>query len=506
MRVLVMMTRIILQVLRPTAARFAIVSFSMLTGAAGVAVEAQTEGAPDLQTFFSTTVRDDDRADAARDVIAESWRPGYSGIVWDLVRFMAPPRAAPPRSAPFTRPQDLGAVAPIQLEPEHPTTVVWRRLMALLEDKTDLRLRNGLADLPVIQRWMWEQPYDPHPDYAEFKGLWYGQIDPAFTEFFLPGTASAIRLDEVDWGGVPVNGIPPLEFPPIVAGDDASAGYLDDDDIVFGIAVNGAARAYPKRILAWHEMALDRIGDVEMTIVYCTLCGTVIPYESVVDGRHITFGTSGLLYRSNKLMFDQETKSLWNTFEGVPVIGALVDSGVRLTHRSVVTTTWGEWRRTHPQTTVLSIPTGHQRDYSEGAAYREYFSNDRLMFTVPHLDDRLDNKDEVVVLLVEDSAGTRQPLAISVEFLDDNRLFQTEHAARQFLVLTSREGANRVYDVGGVQFSRQLDEGRVEDGAGGIWHVREDALVLGTDETRRLTLPIQPVSATVSASISAGVR
>ena len=162
------------------------------------------------------------------------------------------------------------------------------------------------------------------------------------------------------------NGIPPLEYPTHLAVADDAAGYLDDDHIVFGVAMNGETRAYPKRILAWHEMVLDTIGGVELTIVYCTLCGTVIPYESVVDGQHITFGTSGLLYRSNKLMFDHGTKSLWNTFEGVPVVGASVGSRIKLRHRSVVTTTWGEWRRTHPETTVLSLETGHQRDYSEG--------------------------------------------------------------------------------------------------------------------------------------------
>ena len=225
-----------------------------------------------------------------------------------------------------------------------------------------------------------------------------------------------IRLDEVDWGGVPPNGIPPLEYPAHLAAADAE--YLDDDNIVFGIAVNGEASAYPKRILAWHEMAIDRVGGIELTIVYCTLCGTVIPYESLVDGQHIRFGTSGLLYRSNKVMFDHGTKSLWNTFEGVPVIGSLVGSGLQLTRRSMVTTTWGEWRARHPETTVLSLETGQQRDYSEGAAYRDYFSTDQLMFQVQARDDRLDNKDEVVVMLFDDpTGGARHPVAESSPFL-----------------------------------------------------------------------------------------
>ena len=130
------------------------------------------------------------------------------------------------------------------------------------------------------------------------------------------------------------NGIPPLELPEHLLA--AEATYLADDNIVFGLVVGDEARAYPKRILAWHEMAIDVVGGLDLTIVYCTLCGTVIPYESVADGRRIRFGTSGLLYRSNKLMFDDATKSLWNTLEGVPVVGSLVGGLVGATVGSLV--------------------------------------------------------------------------------------------------------------------------------------------------------------------------
>ena len=83
--------------------------------------------------------------------------------------------------------------------------------------------------------------------------------------------------------------------------------------------------------------------------------------------RH-NLGTSGFLYRSNKLMYDQDTQSLWNTIWGQPVVGPLVDRGIVLERLSVVTTTWGEWRRRHPDTKVLSLNTGYDRDYTEGAA------------------------------------------------------------------------------------------------------------------------------------------
>ena len=279
------------------------------------------------------------------------------------------------------------------LRPPSPQLMSFVTLLRFLEQQTGQQLGQNLGGW---NDWVWAQPYEPHPDYAFLKGQWYSQIDPAFADFFPRGAASAIRLDEIEWGGVAVNGIPPLEHPDRLAAADA--GYLADDHVVFGIAMNGEARAYPKRILAWHEMALDRVGGVELTIVYCTLCGTVIPFESVADGEHHKFGTSGMLYRSNKLMFDHGTKSLWNTFEGVPVVGPLVGSGLRLTPHAVVTTTWGEWKARHPATTVLSLETGHRRNYAEGAAYRAYFGTDALMFQVSRMDTRLPNKEEVVVM------------------------------------------------------------------------------------------------------------
>jgi len=460
----------------------AVVVFGLGANAAGWAQPAAVGGHPDIRLFFQAAHEDGDVADPALEQIRARWRNGYAGIIWDIARFMRPP------SRPALRPPNLGgdptrpgAGNRLQwTEPEHPSTRVWRRLMRFLERQTGQRFR---GDILRAHQWIWDQPYDPHPDYAFFKGQWYAQLDPGFADFFPRRAFSTIRLDEIDWGGVDVNGIPPLEYPEHVAADEAD--YLEDDHVVFGVAAGGETRAYPKRILAWHEMALDRLGGVELTIVYCTLCGTVIPYESVVEGAHIRFGTSGLLYRSNKLMFDHGTRSLWNTFEGVPVVGALVGAGLRLTHRSVVTTTWGEWRRMHPETTVLSLDTGHERDYGEGVAYRAYFATDDLMFDVPERDDRLDNKDEVLVMLLEDARGERRPLAIAAEFLEDNRLHLEVHAGRRLLVVTSREGANRVYDPGSTTFERLVGDLVVLDAEGGRWQVTEEALVSTSDPARR---------------------
>ncbi len=183
---------------------------------------------------------------------------------------------------------------------------------------------------------------------------------------------------------------------------------------MFGIEIEGDRRAYPKRILAWHELFRDVVGGVPVHGVYCTLCGTMILYKSEAGGRRHRLGTSGFLYRSNKLMYDADTESLWSTIHGAPVLGPRAAAGFRLEALSVVTTTWGAWRDRHPDTRVLSLDTGHRRDYREGAAYREYFATDELMFSVPFSDTRLRNKDEVLALRFGDSAA---PTAIAVRFL-----------------------------------------------------------------------------------------
>jgi hypothetical protein len=314
---------------------------------------------PPWQAFFAAAGPDSRHAEEALAEIAARWQDGYTAMIIDLARFLPSPRRpqGPEGSpSPAFEPGDDGRGA-AQLERgsafpagtrQPPGADIRRRLTSFLTKQTGKRFGD---DLRTWRRWMWSLPESPHSEYAEFKTELYGRIDPSFRRFFRSGVRASIRLDEVDWGGVTVNGIPPLRMPRNIPGGHAT--WLRDSHIVFGVVVNGDARAYPKRILAWHEMANDRLGGVDLTMVYCTLCGTVIPYESGAGGRRFTFGTSGLLYRSNKLMFDEETSSLWSAIDGVPVVGPLVGTGLRLPFHSVVTTTWGEWKRDHPATTVL---------------------------------------------------------------------------------------------------------------------------------------------------------
>ncbi len=442
---------------------------------------------PPLEDFVALASKDEKVSEAAAARLSPVWKDAYAAMVIDLARFFRPARAsgAPERAeeslgedGPEAASSPRGARAePFAAPARTPESMIRGRLVRFLAGHTK---KNFGDDLKKWRKWSWTLPYEPHPQYSSFKARLYANIDPRMASFFDSAATARIRLDEIDWGGVGVNGIPPLDHPKTLPA--AEAKFMNDKNVVFGIVVNGQARAYPKRILAWHEMALDTLGGVKLAVVYCTLCGTVIPYETVASGRSFTLGTSGLLYRSNKLMFDFETKSLWSTLEGRPVVGPLASSDIVLEYRPVVTTTWKEWRTAHPDTTVLSLETGHKRDYDEGVAYRSYFSNDDLMFGVKDEDSRLKRKAEVVTFFAGDEPR-RVPVALDAALLRKNPVYSFTTAGADWLALTSAGGANRIYRAGGTRFVR-MTENEVFDDRGEAWKILEDLLQGPEGQTR----------------------
>ncbi len=247
--------------------------------------------------------------------------------------------------------------------------------------------------------WMvWQQLHPeilPYRGFTGFASDLLASIDAQFRRFVRADLLFDIRVEEIAWGGVPVDGIPALDNPFMIPAEDAS--YLNPDDLVFGVEIDGDERAYPLRIMNWHEMANDVVGGVPVSLAYCTLCGAGILYDGRIAGRpaSFSFGSSGLLYRSNKLMYDRQTDSLWDQFTGEPVSGALYRSGIRLAALPLVTTNWAAWRARHPQTKVLSLDTGHHRDYGPGVAYQAYFSTPELMFPAAFQSDKLAQKEIV---------------------------------------------------------------------------------------------------------------
>lgn len=325
--------------------------------------------------------------------------------------------------------------------------------------------------------WMlWQQAHPaikPYDGFVEFQAKLFRRLSPDFRFFVYPGVAHEIRMEEVVWGGVPKDGIPALYDPALITADQAD--YLNDDDLVFGININGDIRAYPYRIMDWHEMFNDVIGGVPVALAYCTLCGSGILYDTRIPGesKPMIFGSSGLLYRSNKLMYDAKTHSLWNQFTGRPVVGELTGSGVQLKVLPLVTTTWKAWREQHPNTKVLSDNTGHQRDYSPGKAYQEYFSSPYLMFPALAESDKLQKKDRVFGLRMS-GADKAWPLS---RFAGGQVINDRIGVIKIVLVGNAESRTVRAYRAGNHTFVKGDEQlTQLQSGDGEVWHISENQL------------------------------
>jgi hypothetical protein len=240
------------------------------------------------------------------------------------------------------------------------------------------------------------------PGYLEVKKAIFTSLLPEWEPLFAEGD---IDWRHVSWGGVPIdnrphdktdtpcNCIPAADNPQVSSAEEAT--WLKDDDIVFGIAINGEYRAYPRRIMEVREMVNDTLGGRDLAIPYCTLCGAAQAYftDDLPDGvERPILRTSGLLIRSNKLMYDLNTYSVFDTFKGNAVTGPLFAKGVKLKQASVITSDWGSWKKAHPETTVLveSLALGRDFDFRNGR------DADGPIFPVGDIDPRLPVHEDVI--------------------------------------------------------------------------------------------------------------
>ena len=327
----------------------------------------------------------------------------------------------------------------------------------------------------------WQQDHPEIKYHRSFLGIkrdGLGRIDPRYRLFFRTGWDQPedmrIRLEEIVWGGPrAMDGIPALNHPKMIAAQ--AADYMLDGDLVFGIKINGDARAYPLRIMGWHEMFNDVIGGVPVALAYCTLCGSGILYETRLAGRakHIVFGSSGLLYRSNKLMFDWDSFSLWNQFTGEPVVGPLAKSGLVLKTRPVVIMTWAAWRARHPETRILSLDTGFARNYDSGVVYKDYFASPDLMFPVSVRKTKKFRKKEFIFGIRELGLAKAWPLSA---FAGRNLINDRIGARRIVLLGDAKSRTVRAYDRNNIEFQSLKTDGLLSS-SGETWQITEANLI-----------------------------
>ena len=266
-------------------------------------------------------------------------------------------------------------------------------------------------ELPTQNSWgvvtdhliAWDIPAPPN--YLESKRAIFTSIVPGWDKIFVEGK---IDWRHVSWGGVLIddraydttdktcNCIPAADNPAVSSVENAK--WLKDDDVVFGVEVNGEYRAYPRRIMEVREMVNDTLGGRHLGIPYCTLCGAAQAYftDQLPDGvERPVLRTSGLLIRSNKVMYDVNTYSVFDTFLGTAVTGPLAEKNIKLRQASVVTTTWGTWKKAHPETTVLIEELALGRDFD----FRNNRDANGPIFPVGNVDPRLSVHEDIIGII-----------------------------------------------------------------------------------------------------------
>lgn len=265
----------------------------------------------------------------------------------------------------------------------------------------------------------WDLPAPPR--YRERKAQLFVALEPGWKPFFADAD-SEIDWRRVSWGGVLIDDrrlgdpnpcargcIPALDDPALTAA--AGGDWYPDDRLVFGVVVGGEAVAFPKNIMEVHELVNITIGGRRLGIPYCTLCRSAQAYllDSVPAGvEQPVLRTSGLLSRSNKVMWDLRSRSVLDTFTGRALSGPLQDAGVVLEQATVVSSTWGEWKRAHPETKIVAQDGGIGRSYDDDPLRGR--DDDGPIFPIGDVDPRLPAQLEVVGVI-----GSESPVAFPAE-------------------------------------------------------------------------------------------
>ena len=324
----------------------------------------------------------------------------------------APPTAAPGQSARSTPAPTAAAVSgqsapnipapttPPAAEPPPPTPAGATPAAAVGDD--------GLP-LPLVAA---DPDFQNELDRVGFqRGLWH-------TDF----SRYTIDFAEVFSGGVPRDGIPPLDTPRFEGVAQADA-WLDDVQPVVFFEYQGEAKAYPLAILTWHEIVNDTVGGAPVTITFCPLCNSAIAFDRRLAGTVFDFGVSGLLRNSDLIMWDRQTQSWWQQLTGAGIVGRM--AGYQLNLRPAAIISWGDFKRLYPDSAVLSRDTGHRRDYGRNP-YGGYDRADEPPFLFQgELDGRLLPKERVAAVTLDGQSIAFPFTALERERAVNHRLGDT---------------------------------------------------------------------------------
>jgi len=226
------------------------------------------------------------------------------------------------------------------------------------------------------------------------------------------GVKHSIPLGEIRSGGPPKDGIPSIDAPKFISSGEANA-WLRDDEPGVAFSRGSTHRFYPYKILVLHEIVNDIVEGQRILVTYCPLCLTGFVFDPLVKGERVEFGTSGKLWKSNLVMYDRKTDSLWPQVLGEAVVGEMTGAILKLLPSDQVR--YGNWKALHPSGHVLSGDTGATKFYGS-SPYGDYFSVTNLSLSlVKPTDTRLPNEAFVFGIVINDKAKAYHTDAVKAQ-------------------------------------------------------------------------------------------
>jgi hypothetical protein len=340
-------------------------------------------------------------------------------------------------------------------------------------------------------------PTEPTPDGDRSPAMTEGpreQVPSALDDPLADGLPEPlIEVSRILSGGPPPDGIPPVDDPWFDTVDEVD--WLQPNEPVLALSLNGEHRAYPVQIMVWHEIVNDIVAGTPLAVTYCPLCNSALVFDRRLTGpdgidRLVSFGTSGKLYNSDLLMYDRQTESLFSQLIGLGVAGAL--TGVELDRYPVQTVSYEDWSTAHPDGLVLNRVTGQERNYGVNP-YEQYDDEDRAPFLFDgQVDNRLPPKRRVVGVASEDGSTA---VAVDHALLERQGVVSLTLDGRELVVVMAssassaldsseiaegrRVGSTGVLDprLEGQTLTLQVQGGRLVDAeTGTTWSVTGEAL------------------------------
>jgi hypothetical protein len=263
-----------------------------------------------------------------------------------------------------------------------------------------------------------------------------------------PGANWSIPRAEVVDGGPGQDGIPAIDHAKYAPPDASEFDFLLETDYVVGIYIDGEYRAYPHMILHYHEIVNETVSFTDFVLSYCPLTGSAVAWDTSSAEVNTEFGVSGFLYESNLILYDRATGSHWSQMLQKAVRGSRIDE---VPDRfQVIETTWSTWKAMYPDSKVLSTDNGHEFDYF-AYPYGTYRWDDRLIFPVSNLDNRLHPKRRVIGI----TSGAVSKV-YQIDSFGDSNVALHENINGEPVVVIGNSAANLA-----AIYSRELADGTV---------------------------------------------